>query len=114
MLGNDLMIVTGWNNGKHHTSGAGYGLKIPRKDRDQLFDPKWPSVFILFPDRDEPIELNIKKASFWNDKCRELISKKIGLWLIEQGHAPWPSGQPPKFNLIPTRDKHFELRPRYP
>ena len=26
------MIVTAWNNGRHHQSGAGYGLKIRRAE----------------------------------------------------------------------------------
>ena len=106
------MIVTGWNNGKHHASGAGYGLKIRKEDRDHFFDHLWQSVFIKLPGRGGEIELNIDKASFWNDKCRELISKEIGIWLIQRGYAPWPSGQPPKFDLVSKQGNLFELRQR--
>ena len=32
------MIVIAWNNGGHHPSGAGYGLKISITDRNQYFN----------------------------------------------------------------------------
>jgi hypothetical protein len=31
------MIVTAYNNGQHHPSGAGYGLRLSVKDRDKYF-----------------------------------------------------------------------------
>ena len=33
--------------------------------------------------------------SFWGPQCREVISRDIGRWLIDQDHAPWPDSQPP-------------------
>ena len=103
------MIATAWNNGEHKKSVAGYGLKIAASDRDKYFDKSWKTVIIHLPNGEE-VEVNTDKASFWNQSCRELIDKKIGQWLIETGNAPWLKGRPPKFELIPQRERYFELR----
>ena len=44
-------------------------------------------------------KVNINKGSFWDRECRELISKEVGMWMIQGGHAPWPTGSPPKFRV---------------
>lgn len=103
------MRVTAWNNGSHQRSGTGYGLKIGLIDRDENFDRNWKSVFLLLPDSNQPLELNIDKKSFWSSSCRELIHKEIGLWLINSGLAPWPKGHPPKFTLINLQGANFRL-----
>jgi hypothetical protein len=106
--GGNEVKVKAWNNGKHHHSGAGFGLKISATDRDCYFKKSWNSVFVLLPNG-KKVEVNTKKASFWNDSCRELISKEIGVWLIASQKAPWQSGSPPSFNLKPTSERHFVL-----
>lgn len=103
------MKVTAWNSGKHFESGAGYGLKLSIQDRDEFFDKSWSIVLLQLPGRSEPIEVNIAKNSFWNNTCRELISKEIGLWLRSTGLAPWSKGKPPKFELIPTGHITFKI-----
>jgi hypothetical protein len=40
------MRATGWNNGAWHASGAGYGIKIDKDDRDNFFREEWPEVQI--------------------------------------------------------------------
>jgi len=103
------MEVTAWNNGKHHSSGAGYGLKLTPEDRDRFFKKGWRSVYIQLPGSSEEVEVNIEKPSFWNQSCRELISKEIGTWLITTGLAPWESGYPPKLILERKEENHFEV-----
>lgn len=103
------MEVTAWNNGKHYSSGAGYGLKLAREDRDRFFQKSWKSVYIALPGSVEKAEINTNKESFWNTTCRELISHEIGKWLISKGYAHWPRGRPPKFRLIPKKGNHFVL-----
>ncbi len=98
------MRVTAWNNGSHHSSGAGYGLRISVADRDQFFDRSSASILLVLTDGNQ-ITVNTDKASFWNDTCRELINKRIGRWLIDDGLAPWPKGQPPEFELTKTGDR---------
>jgi hypothetical protein len=103
------MVVTAWNNGAHHRSGAGYGFKVRREDRDRYFRRSWGTVLVELPGTTTPTEVNIDKDSFWGPTCRELISKEIGLWLRANGYAPWPSGQPPKFAVEPLGGRRFGL-----
>jgi hypothetical protein len=106
------MLVTAWNNGQHHRTGAGYGFKLRVEDRDKYFKRSWSTVFVSLPGVSDEVELNIAKSSFWGGTCRELISREFGQWLIQRGYAPWDSGVPPKFQLVPTRDNHFKLTPK--
>lgn len=104
------MIVTAWNNGKYHESGAGYGFKVSVKDRDRFFRRHWDTVLLELEGKETAIEVNINKRSFWGPRCRELISREIGRWLRENGYAPWPKGKPPKFLLEPLAGNRFIVR----
>ena len=53
--------------------------------------------------------VNTDKQSFWNDACRELISKEMGLWLINNGRAPWEKGHPPKLQIEPAGERTFKV-----
>ena len=99
------MKVTAWNNGSLLKSGAGYGLKVSIRDRDTYFDPGVESVILRLPNSKE-VAVNTAKASFWSGTCRELIDREIGRWLIDSGYAPWPKGNPPKFNLTRTGERY--------
>ena len=103
------MIVTAWNNGRHHKSGAGYGIKISVEDRDRFFNSTWKTVILELEGYSHSVEVNINKTSFWNTSCRELISKDIGLWLRQRGLAPWTKRKPPKLEMVPVKDNRFEL-----
>lgn len=46
--------------------------------------------------------------SFWR-RCSELRSAKIGLWMLENGVAPWPNRRPPRLRLEPTGEAGFRL-----
>ena len=106
------MIWTAWNNGSHHSTGAGYGLKVPIADRDAHLDRSWKYIKLDLPSDagTETIQVSIDKPSFWDETCRELISKQIGIWLIEFRLAPWPRGKPPKFEVELVGPGHFALR----
>jgi hypothetical protein len=108
------MIWTAWNNGKHHPTGIGYGFKVSAADRDRYFNPAWQTVILELPSRSGPVivEANVGKESFWNSQCRELISKEIGRWLIEEGCVLWPKGNPPKFIVEPCGDRRFHVQSR--
>lgn len=103
------MIVTAWNNGKYFSSGAGYGLKIKRIDRDSFFNRDWHDVILMLPEMRQELTININKASFWNG-CRELIHKDIGLWFFSNQYAPWLKGNPPKFELMKHKENIFVLK----
>jgi len=102
------MIVTAWNNGAHHESGAGYGLKIAAEDRDYYFSQDWQSIVLQLANQNR-VKVNIDKPSFWSSTCRELIHQEIGRWLRSQALAPWPDGEPPKLSLEPTSGNAFAL-----
>ena len=55
------------------------------------------------------ISVNTNKASFWNGTCKELLSKEIGLWLINNDVAPWMKNHPPKLQLEPAGEQRFNV-----
>lgn len=91
------MITKAWNNGSHRASGAGYGLRISRVDRDRHFRRDWSRVTVRLPGQDKPVVVNLT-PSFWKN-CTELRHKEIGRWLRASGFAPWPKGDPPAFEM---------------
>ncbi|NOT45407.1 MAG: hypothetical protein HOP14_12460 [Acidobacteria bacterium] len=105
------MVWTAWNNGGHLASGAGYGFKLDGADRDLHFSPDWESVQIRLPEHDgySVAVVNVDKKSFWGARCREVISRDIGKWLNDQGHAPWPKGNPPRFEVRGRGEPVFEI-----
>lgn len=107
----DRFFATAWNNGRYHASGAGYGLKFATSDRDTYFSREWEDIYLHLAGTEAPVRANIAKASFWNDTCREVISKEIGLWLISHRLAPWRVGHPPRLLMEPIGDRGFSVRP---
>ena len=104
------MTVTAWNNGSHHATGAGYGLKVGASDRDTYFKRSWETILLQLPGSGDPVEVNVAKSSFWRQSCREIINRRIGQWLLARGYAPWPAGAPPRFRLEPVGERIFRLR----
>jgi len=103
------MIVTAWNNGDYHESGAGYGLTMSACDRDRYLSREWDSVILELEGVPDPITVNIGKQSFWEGDCPELIKKEIGQWLRGNGKAPWPKWHPPKFSMEPISGNRFSV-----
>jgi hypothetical protein len=100
------MRATAWNNGSHHASGAGYGLRISEKDRDSLFDRSWREVvFDLGGEAEATARLS---ESFWRS-CSELRSAEIGRWLRRHNLAPWPHGRPPTFTVRHLEGNRFSI-----
>lgn len=58
-----------------------------RADRDRYFDRNSRYVTLRLEGQTVDISVNTGKASFWNGICGELLSKEIGLWLINNGVA---------------------------
>lgn len=101
------MIVTGWSNGSpNNTTGAGYGIRVSRQDRDRYFQREWPFVTIELGNRGAT-EANLS-SSFWRG-CAELRGREIGKFLLDYGLAPWPKGKPPKMKLEIIRPRVFRL-----
>jgi len=102
------MQVKGWNNGSFSMSGAGYGIRISRQDRDKFFNRGWSKVVIELEGERELIEVRLSD-SFWRG-CSELRSAKIGRWMMKNGLAPWERGCPPKLELQQIGDNKFKLK----
>ena len=85
------MEAKAWNNGQHHASGAGYGIKFSREERDRGFLREWTRVQLEVPGQGTADV--VLSDSFWR-RCSELRSAAIGRWLRETGLAPWPKGRP--------------------
>ena len=103
------MKVKAWSNGSNNPDGNGYGLKINSHDRDNAFRHDWKTIFLDLEGESSPVEININKPSFWNKTCRELISVKIGKWLIKNGLAPCEKGHPPEIVLEQIDGNRFRL-----
>jgi len=110
------MIWTAWNNGAWHASGGGYGFKVDLRDRNRWFSRAWRTVSIELPSGDRHLSttVNTGKASFWGAECRELISRGIGGWLVSQGHAHWPKGMPPRFEVRTSGTARFVVVRQHP
>lgn len=101
------MIVGGWHNGKaNNVTGVGYGIKIGGKERDNYFRKAWTSVAVEIDDG-EVVDAQLS-PSFWR-KCPELRGARIGKWMLDYGLAPWPQGNPPRFQLEPIGKRRFRL-----
>jgi hypothetical protein len=102
------LLWSAWRNG----TGTAVGLKVPVEDRRAFFDRSWATVFLVFPEDTNygEIEVNVAKPSFWNDKCHELINKRIKEWLSGLGLLPWPRGRPPKVIIEPLSQRRFAIR----
>jgi hypothetical protein len=68
------MEWTAWNNGSFHSSGAGYGFKVPIDDRDRFFERSWGSVVVELPLNNEFIEviMNCPAASRGVSELKQL------------------------------------------
>jgi hypothetical protein len=100
------IVVTAWNNGKHHENGSGYGFSISEKDRDKHINPEWKELLIRLDGNGDFIKVNIDKK-FWHG-CKALIKKGIGIWLIDNNKAPWEKGAPPKILLTQIEGNKFK------
>lgn len=101
--------ASAWTNGKvNHTTGSGFGLRIPKEYRKAIFEKDWHFVHIKPPGIDK-FEVKIH-PSFW-DKCHELRSIEIGQWLISNGLNKWEKRKPHKIDLEYVGNKTFNLIP---
>jgi hypothetical protein len=105
----ESFIVTAWNNGQHHKSGAGYGLKVTEADRDHYFRRNWSDVELELEGHDRLVNVNVDKPSFWNGTCREMISKEIGRWLQANDLHRWPDKKPHKLRMTHISGNRFKV-----
>lgn len=86
-------------------TGSGYGINIPFKIRDEIFQRNW-----------EGIELNLDgliiyvsiSEAFWR-KCNEVRSPEIGKWLIRHNANTWIKGKPTKLEMTYIEENRFKV-----
>jgi hypothetical protein len=103
--------ASGWHNGRPRSSGAGYGIKISKIDRDRYFVPGWDNVQLEFSDG-QRAEVDLTR-SFWKPETPSAVLRDaaIGRWMIAQELAPWTKGSPPRLVLASLGPKRFSLMP---
>jgi len=102
------MRATGWHGGSATAKDpAGYGIKFTESDRDRHFRPDWDEVTLEL-DGGPPVAVSLS-PSFWRS-CSELRSAEIGRWLLDQGAAPWPTGNPPRIAVNVVDGRVFSAR----
>jgi len=103
----EIFKVTAWNNGRHHSSGAGYGVRISLRDR--YFFVHREAIYLKLTGIGNP-KIPISKS--FKHSCPELRHKEIGRWLMENYRPiPWEKGHPPQIDMIPLNGNYFRLRP---
>jgi hypothetical protein len=100
------MRATGWNNGSHSATGAGYGVRFSAEDRARYFLPGWTKAIF---DLEDETEVMVKLSpSFWRS-CTELRSAEVGRWLLRGRLAPWSRGCPPALDVEHVADNRFRI-----
>ena len=101
------MIASEWNGSSpNNMTGAGYGIRVSRQDRDRYFQRDWPSVTIELENWGTT-QANLT-PSFWR-RCTEARGREIGKFLLVHGPAPWPKGRPPRLKLELIGPRRFRL-----
>ena len=93
--------VKTWKNGQPTETGAGYGIRIAKNDYAILKD--WEEIII---EKNKILRNNDRK---FTEKCPEIRSKIIGIFLIKNQLNNWEKGQPKKLILLNVGENKFEL-----
>ncbi len=105
-----MFETTIWTNGKPNTStGSGYGINIPLKIRESIFQDSWDSIELNLDGSIINIPLT---NAFWN-KCNEVRSSDIGKWLIKNNANTWAKGKPTKVEIIQVDGNQFKASIKY-
>ena len=98
------MIVSVCINGKKNNStGTGYGIRIGKADLHYF--TSYSNVNIQIGTVNHRLTLN----SNFMTTCNEILSQKIGLFLINHSLINWPKGSPYKLTLNHMGTNNFVL-----
>lgn len=102
----NTIIVKAWSNGNaNEKTGAGYGLRISKNNRDKFFLDDAEYFLII---NKKKIKMNITPGFY--RKCPEIRDKKIGMFLVNNNLHKWKSRSPHSLNMIKVDDETFELK----
>jgi len=102
---NKMFTTTVWTNGKPNVKmGSGYGINIPLKIRENIFQKNWDNIEL---DLDGIIITIPLTEAFWN-KCNEIRSSEIGKWLIKNNAHSWIKGKPTQIEMAQIKNNRFK------
>ncbi len=97
------MEASAWSSG-----GGTFGIRVGMPNRDRHFDRSWEQIKVEIDGQFHTFALT---PCFWN-KCpefRDSGSTIIRDWLHRHHTLDWPTGEPPRFQLLPLGGGRFRL-----
>jgi len=97
------MEVSAWSSG----SGT-FGIRVGNVNRDRYFDRSWTVIDVEIDGQPHRFRLT---PGFWR-KCpefRDSGATVIRDWLRRNHTLNWPTGEPPRFQLLPLGGARFRL-----
>ena len=97
------MQVSAWSNG-----GGTYGIRVGIRNRERFFPASWTRIEVEIEGRFYVFRLT---AGFRN-RCPEFRDRGTPVvreWLRQHRTLDWPSGDPPRMELIPLEGNRFQL-----
>jgi hypothetical protein len=97
------MQASAWNDG-----ASTYGIRVGLPNRDAYFDPTWTEIEVEIDGQSHLFALT---PGFWQQcpEFRDRGSPVIREWLRLHYTLDWPSGDPPRFELVPLGGNRFRL-----
>ena len=98
------MEAKAWCNGQQT-----YGIRVGNRNRTQYFNEDWTTITVELDGAFHEFNLT---DGFWN-KCPEFRDRDglIRDWLERHKTLDWPTGKPPKVQLVPIGSRRFRLIP---
>jgi hypothetical protein len=97
------MEASAWSNG-----GGTYGIRVGFPNRNEFFDESWTEIDVEIDGQFHRFQL---REGFWN-KCpefRDSGTTVIRDWLRRHHKLNWPTGRPPRVQLVPLGGNRFRL-----
>lgn len=97
------MQASAWNNG-----GNTYGIRVGAANRDAHFERAWTEIEVEIDGQFHRFDLT---PNFWTTcpEFRDSGGTVIRDWLRRHHTTDWPSGDPPRFELLPLGGNRFRL-----
>src|ERR1044072_4839655 len=102
-----MHTLTAWKNGGKRAKTVTYGLRIGRRQRDQLVEDL-PTVTLTLQGG-PTLDISLTDA-FWR-KCPEFRHAAIEAWFTSQDlRLPWPDGEPYQFAFTREAPNVFRVQ----
>jgi hypothetical protein len=101
--GETIVQVSAWNNG-----ASTFGIRVGIPNRDAYFDQTWTEIEVEIDGQAHQFALT---PEFWSQcpEFRDRGSPVIREWLRLHHTLVWPSGHPPRFELVSLDGNRFRL-----